>query len=357
MGGTEQVIHQIAQGSRAFGVDSTVLSLSSNPSPPSVVVNGYTSHRAKLDFEIASTGFSWSVLSRFKALAGTSDVVHYHYPWPFMDVIHFASRLNKPTVVTYHSDIIRQTRWLRLYRPLQERFLSDVSRIVATSGNYVESSPVLKRYADKLRVIPIGLDRSTYPTPTPDRLNRWRTELGEKFFLFVGVLRYYKGLHILIEAARQTHLPIVIVGAGPIEQSLKQHAHHAGVSNVRFLGHVSDEDKVALLSLSYCVLFPSHLRAEAFGVSLLEGAMFGKPMISSEIGTGTTYVNISGETGLVVPPRDPHALRHAMLQLWHQPALAQSMGAQAARRYATLFTGSKMAQAYAELYRDLVQPE
>ena len=61
---------------------------------------------------------------------------------------------------------------------------------------------------------------------------------------------------------------------------------------------------MALLALSYAILFPSHLRSEAFGISLLEGAMFGKPLISSEIGTGTTYINIDGKTGVVVPPSD-----------------------------------------------------
>ena len=79
-----------------------------------------------------------------------------------------------------------------------------------------------------------------------------------------------------------------------------------------FLGAIPDEDKVALLTLCYGVVFPSHLRAEAFGVSLLEGAMFGKPMISSEIGTGTSHVNVGGVTGLVVPPGDSAALRAAL---------------------------------------------
>ena len=78
--------------------------------------------------------------------------------------------------------------------------------------------------------------------------------------------------------------------------------------------------------------FPSHLRSEAFGISLLEGAMFGKPMISSEIGTGTSYINIAGETGLVVPPNAPQALHEAMRQLWEHPEQAAQMGARAEER-------------------------
>ena len=80
-----------------------------------------------------------------------------------------------------------------------------------------------------------------------------------------------------------------------------------------------DDDKIALLTLCHALTFPSHLRSEAFGISLLEAAMFGKAMISTEIGTGTSYVNVDGETGLVVPASDPGALqRRPWSQLWER---------------------------------------
>jgi rhamnosyl/mannosyltransferase len=100
-------------------------------------------------------------------------------------------------------------------------------------------------------------------------------------------------------------------------------------------------------------VFPSHLRSEAFGISLLEGAMYGKPMISSEIGTGTTYINIDNETGLVVPPNDPQAFSGAMRLLWEQPERAAEMGRRAEARYWELFTAERMAESYHALYREL----
>ena len=127
------------------------------------------------------------------------------------------------------------------------------------------------------------------------------------------------------------------------------------VYNINFVGYVSDEDKVALFTLSYVVLFPSNLRSEAFGVSLLEGAMYGKPMISCEIGTGTTFINIDGETGLVVPPSNSDALRQAMDYLWNNPALAKEMGIRAEARYWDLFTADKMAKSYNDLYRSILK--
>lgn len=354
MGGVEQVIHQLARGTCKQGVFADVLSLTREVSPQTIEMDGYRTHRAKLDFEIASTGFSLSAVFRFAQLAKAADIVHYHYPWPFMDLVHFATGLRKPTVVTYHSDIIRQQALLKLYRPLQRSFLGSVDRIVATSENYYASSPVLKHFSNKVDVIPIGLDKQTYPQIQPERIKHWRARFGSRFFLFVGVFRYYKGLHILLEAARGMDCPIVLVGTGPIDQELKEQAGALDLHNIHFLGQLPEEDKVALLTLCHGVVFPSHLRSEAFGVSLLEGAMYGKPMISSEIGTGTSFVNIDGETGLVVPPSDPSALRHAMCHLLDHPELAAAMGERAEARYHTHFTAERMVGAYMNLYRNLV---
>ncbi len=353
MGGIEQVINQIARGCFKLGIQVDVLSLTTNKDIKTIEIDGYLVHRARLDFQIASTGFSISAFWRFYQLAKQADIIHYHYPWPFMDVVHFTIGVCKPTVVTYHSDIIRQVHLNKLYRPLKRKFLRSMSRIVATSPNYVATSTVLAQFKDNVKVIPIGLDKATYPLVDGERIAFWREKIGSKFFLFIGLIRYYKGLHILLEAAKGTDYPIVIVGAGPIESELKVQAVKLGLKNIHFLGYQTEEDKVALLILCYAVVFPSHLRSEAFGVSLLEGAMYGKPLISSEIGTGTTYINIANETGLVVPPSDALALRQAMSYLWEHPEQAAEMGKRAELRYKQLFTAEQMVKSYVELYREL----
>jgi len=354
VGGIEQVIRQMCVGTGRLGVANSVLSLSRARDLHPIAFEGHTVHRVPLDFEIASNACSFAALGALARLAREADVVHYHFPWPFMDLAHFVARVRKPTVVTYHSDIVRQKSLLRLYQPLKHRFLRSVDAIVASSPNYLASSPVLARYPGKTSVIPFGLDQTSYPQPDPARLAYWRERVGPKFFLFVGVLRYYKGLHVLLEAVAGTEYPVVIVGAGPEEAALKAQAARLGLKNVLFAGAVGEEDKVALLTLAYAMAFPSHLRSEAFGVSLLEGAMYGKAMVSCEIGTGTTFINIDGETGLVVPPDDVAALRAAMGRLWNDPELARAMGGNAARRFEDVFTSAQMAAGYAALYRDVL---
>jgi len=354
VGGIEQVIRQMCVGTGRLGVTNTVLSLSREKNLRPIAFEGHTVHRVPLDFEIASNACSVASLGALARLAREADVVHYHFPWPFMDLAHFVARVRKPTVVSYHSDIVRQKNLLRLYQPLKHRFLRSVDAIVAASPNYLASSPVLARYADKTRVITYGLDQASYPQPDPAKLAYWRERVGPKFFLFVGVLRYYKGLHVLLDAVAGTDYPVVIVGAGPEEAALKAQAARLGLKNVLFTGAVEEDDKMALLTLAYAMAFPSHLRSEAFGVSLLEGAMCGKPMISCEIGTGTTYINVDGETGLVVAPGDAAALRAAMRTLWNDTALARTMGHRAAQRFEQVFTSEQMAAGYTALYREVL---
>jgi rhamnosyl/mannosyltransferase len=352
-GGVERTIHAIVKGVARHDIQSDVLSLSKTSEKSAVEFDGHMAHKARLDFEFASTGFSREVFGRFRELGGKADIIHYHFPWPMMDIVHLAAPLGKPTVVTYHSDIVKQKFLLKLYEPVMHRFLASVDAIVATSPNYLATSEVLQRYKDKTTVIPLGLDEADYPRAGEQDKARWRARFASPFFLFVGVLRYYKGVHILLEAARQTNSDIVIVGQGPMEASLKRYAQQHGLRNVVFLGALPDMDKAALLELCTGVVFPSNLRSEAFGLSLVEAAMFGKPMISCEIGTGTSFVNLHGKTGYVVQPDDPSALAEAMERLVADGEAAASLGTAARLRYDECFTAERMGNAYAALYKRL----
>ncbi|XUY29666.1 glycosyltransferase [Agrobacterium sp. rho-8.1] len=349
-GGVERTIAAICQGVESHGIKSEVLSLSAQPKENSRPFGGHYAHKAKLDFEFASTGFSRSAFSRFRELSREVDVVHFHFPWPLMDVIHLSSFHRMPSVVTYHSDVVKQKTLLRLYEPLMCRFLASTNSIVATSPNYVNSSATLQKFRSKVEIIPLGLDEASYPTIDQQRQERWRSKLPPRFLVFIGVFRYYKGLHVLMDAAEKTGIPVVLIGGGQTDD-LHEEAKRRGLQNMHFLANLTDEDKMAVLDLSIGLVFPSHLRSEAFGLSLVEAAMSGKPMISCEIGTGTSYVNLDGCTGLVVPPENSDSLALAMTRLFDDDDLAQRFGRNARQRYLDNFTAKKMAAAYADLYR------
>lgn len=352
-GGTERVIHALATATRDMGIETSVLSLSRDHRRNSIVVDGHLAQKARLDLEFLSTGFSFDALSRFRRMAADADVIHYHFPWPVADVAHLLWARGRPALVTYHSDIVRHGAVRRLYEPLMHRFLSSVPVIVATSPDYARSSPVLRRYRDRLKVVPLGLEDRAAGVDR-QAVQEWRSRLPDRFFLFTGTFRYYKGMHVLLEAARISRLPVVVIGGGRNERHWREQATRLGLDDhVIFLGEVPDRDKDAVLSLSTALVCPSHLRSEAFGLSLAEAAMFARPMVSCAIGTGTSYVNRAGETGIEVPPDDAPAFAGAMRRLAFDPGLCAIMGRAARQRYEALFTAQAMASAYAEIYRTL----
>jgi glycosyltransferase involved in cell wall biosynthesis len=354
-GGLEEVIRQICLSTQAHGVQSRIFSLSVDPRPGFIDAEEGQIVRVKRSFEIASCGFCFGGLVEFRRQVEWADIVHYHFPWPFADVMHALAGYPHPSIITYHSDVVRQRLLMVLYRPLMLHFLGTMDRIITTSPNYYATSDVLSRFSKKVDIIPIGIDRDSYPVmeDESERLQQVEAEYGRGFFLFVGVLRYYKGLHILLEAIRKAPYRVVIVGSGAMESELRAQAQELKLENVQFSGYVDDETKMALFTLCRSVVFPSYMRSEAFGVTLLEGAMCGKPLISAEVGSGTSHINIHERTGLVVTPGCPSSLREAMDTVYHRPLLAEEMGRQAQARYQELFTGFAMGQSYARVYGEV----
>lgn len=353
-GGLEETVRQICANTIPYGATHRIFTLSRNPEPAILQLPEARVYRFPLTFEIASCGFSVTGVYGFKKLVEWADLVHYHFPWPYGDLLHFLCHVRKPTLVSYQSDIIRQQGLLQLYSPLQNLFLSSVTKVVTTSPNYLESSPVLAKLDKEIKIIPNGLDEKGYAAVSDEKRDKVRERFGTDYFLFIGVLRYYKGLHYLLDAARDAAFTVLIAGSGPLEQELKDQTLRLGLQNVRFLGHVDDDEKIALIHEARAIVFPSCERSEAFGITLLEGAMFAKPLITADIGTGTTYINKDGETGLVVAPKDHVSLRAAMETLYSDKDLAMRLGEGARKRFDSLFTGQEMGRRYAGVYRDLL---
>lgn len=353
-GGGQESIRQLCLATRPLDVENTIFALARQPHP--VVMNRPEGRlvRARSWLEVASCDFgAWAALRRCREAADQSDIIQIHYPWPFADMLlPFIRRRGQPLVVTYVSDVVRQKGLGRIYAPLRRYLLGNAARIVASSPNYAASSEILREYPGALACIPHCLEDA----PPPDAaLNaHWEARVGRDFFLFVGVLRYYKGLDFLISAASSVNSPILIVGDGPEGERLRRATRQAGLNHVHFLGALSDADKNALYSLCRGVVFPSHLRSEAFGITLLEGARAAKPLICCEIGTGTTWINRHGETGLVVPPADPDALAQAINTLAADEALCVRLGNSARVRWQQYFSPAAIGTAYRTLYDELL---
>jgi rhamnosyl/mannosyltransferase len=352
-GGLEQAIRFICKGCIEHGVESTILTLGSenkeyNFEGTKIIV-------VKKDFEISSNGFSFALFKKFRQLSKLNDVIHYQYPWPTGDLLSIIAP-NKPSLVSYQSDIIKQ-KWLKkLYWPIEQYFLSRrVDKIIASSPQYAGSSKNLVKFKNKVEIIPLAIDAGVYPPVDNELSKQWEEKVGQDFFLFIGVLRYYKGLHFLLEAAKLNGLPVVIAGDGPEKNTLMEYISKNNLSNVKMVGFINEKDKVALHTLSQAFVFPSHLRSEAFGISLLEAQLYSKPIISCNIGTGSSYVNVHNETGIEVETENSTALSEAMKLLNDNKKLRVQLGKQSLQRYENNFTSKLYAQNYTKIYKALLK--
>ncbi|WP_321901296.1 glycosyltransferase [Paraburkholderia tropica] len=360
-GGLQEAIRQIALSTRDCGVDPSIFTLSPQPSPAEIDMPEGRVIRCRSWAAPASCDLGGlSSLLKYRELAKRADVLHFHFPWPFADVLHLLGGTRKPTVMTYHSDIVRQQSLGALYGPLMRHTLRSMTAVVATSPAYARTSESLMSHVapERLKTIPLGIiDYRDAPRPDDaDRALAERLGLGdEPYFLALGVLRYYKGLHTLVEAARSIKAKLVIAGSGPERARLEAMAKQLGATNVIFAGQVTHDEKVALLRGCRAMVLPSQVRSEAFGMVLVEAAMFGKPMVCCEIGSGTSYVNEDGVTGFVVPPEQPAALADAINALLGDGELAARMGIAARNRYEALFSGEALGEAYSRLYREVLR--
>jgi len=347
-GGTEESIDKLTQELARRNVQSEIATVSYHKNTREMA--GIKVHCFKNSITLASCPISYDFLKNFPKLSNAFDLLHFHCPWPFADFSYLLRKINKPYIITYNSDIIKQKVLKYFYFPLMNVFLSRAHKIITSSENFLSSSHILSAYRDKTTVIPFGLEPPPLQSALMDRINHWRLTVGENFFLFVGVFRHYKGLTFLLQAVKNTSIPVLLLGAGPLESQLRAQKTALRLEQVKFLGQLSDVDKFALIYLSRAVVLPSHLPAESFGFALLEGLACGKPLISTELGTGTSVVNKQGVTGFVVPPGEPQALRQAMETLLNNEQLAKEMGDAARKHFTKYFTVDKMVDAYLKVY-------
>ncbi|MDD5296575.1 MAG: glycosyltransferase [Rhodocyclaceae bacterium] len=356
-GGLQEAIRQIMLATGAEGLENRLFTLSPTPFPYELTMpEGRVVRRRSWAAPASCDLGGIAAFSAFAKLARQADVLHYLFPWPFADVLHATVRPCAPAVMSYISDVVRQ-RWLgAAYSHLMWRTLRRMKVIVANSPAYARTSSILTdpSIRDKVRIIPLGIDEKSYPAHGDDGVfQRIGIAPDEPYFLFVGVLRYYKGVRFLVQAARSIGAKIVIAGSGPEWGRLRAQAAELAADNVVFAGQVSVAEKVALFRRCRALVLPSHLRSEAFGMVLVEAAMFGRPLISCEIGTGTSYVNAHEETGFVVAPESPEQLARAMNTLLLEAPLADQMGRSARARYERLFSGPALGKAYADLFQEV----
>lgn len=284
------------------------------------------------------------------------DIVHLQCPAdPMAHVASLMLPRSVKRVITWHSDIVRQRNFFRLYAPFLRRLVQSADAIVLPTPAHFTSSEQLSHWISRNRacVVPFGLDYTRF-MERPALANEIRRRRGGRFLVFtLGRHVYYKGFQYLIHAMLEVpEAHLIIGGKGPLTEELMLLVQHLGLAGrVEMVGRIPDADLPAYYHACDVFCMPSIERAEAFGIVQLEAMACAKPVLCCELGNGVNWVNVNGVTGLSVAPRDPAALAGALLRLEADGALRAQLGNQARQRAMERFSSDAMARRTLAVYR------
>jgi rhamnosyl/mannosyltransferase len=355
VGGIEHVVRQLATGLSDQGIPTSVLTARQRGFGKSETVDDIPVTRTSSLGITLSTPLAPTFPVRLRQLSSDADLVHYHLPNPIAVASYLTTQRSSPVVVTYHSDIVRQAKALRIYKPLLDRFLSEADQIVTTSPRLRDNSEHLQPYVKKTDVIPISIDIDQADCSTGTSREGFSTD-ETPTVLFVGRLNYYKGVEYLLDAMAmiEESVNLRIVGDGALRSDLEQRARSLGIDDrVRFLGQVDDETLHACYEAASLFVLPSIEPSEAFGIVQLEAMAHGLPVINTDLPTGVPWVSPDGKTGITVPPRNARALADAIDELLLNSERRDAYSRAARNRVESRFGEEQMIADTIDIYRSI----
>jgi glycosyltransferase involved in cell wall biosynthesis len=302
------------------------------------------------EMRFSAFAFYWPSLRRRLA---DYDVVNLHGPVPtisevFLLLTRTMRQKRRPAVVyTHHSDLSISSleRLCSVYNELAGRVAHSADAIVVSSNAYDRK---MSRPAGKpVSVIPWAIESSV------DRKTVAAKQVSSRLrVLFVGQLRSYKGLHVLLDAVYDLpQVSVTIVGSGPLLGELEQRLAGPGLSNVTLAGRLPDDELHKAYETHEVVVLPSITTAEAYGLVLAEGMAAGCIPVASNL-PGVS--ELAAETGILAPPGSAEGLRSALLTLAEDRELRQRLSAASLARARRLSVES-MATEYARVFQSAVE--
>lgn len=356
IGGVEHVVQQLAEGLNNQ-TDMKVLVCQAKGKTAVEKVNGVMVHRAGSLGMLFSMPISVSFFRHFRKLSKDRDVIHFHMPFPLGDLAYLLSGYKGKVVVWWHSDIVKQKKLVRLYKPIMDKFLSRADVIIAATQGHIDGSDYLPKYKDKCVIIPYGLDRKIEKESDKyiDQTIPSQNCSKPVKMLFVGRLVYYKGCEILIKAFKEVdNAELTIIGDGELRNELEETAKRYNLTEkICFLGNVDEERLRQAFEESDVLVLPSIAKSEAFGLVQIEAMSYGKPVINTNLPSGVPYVSLNQITGLTVPPNDVKALADAMRWMVDHEEERIEMGRRARNRVKEYYRMDDMLDKVLNIYTNL----
>jgi rhamnosyl/mannosyltransferase len=330
-GGIERVVETLCRATRGL-VENHVLAANAGRATIEEVVDGVRVTRVGTIGAAGSVHIAPSFAWWLRKIP--ADVMVFHEPNPWALLSYAIARPRAPLCVWYHSDVVRPALQLALfYAPMARFVYGRARRIVVSSPALGAHASSLAAYQERIRVIPFGIDPALW-TPAPGAQSA-----GDPFVLFAGRHVGYKGVDVLLRALAPRAARAVIVGDGPKRAEWEELSRALGLDGrVTFTGEVPDAELRRLMHACAALVLPSVTEAEAFGYVQLEAMASGKPVISTSVPSGVSWVNQDERTGLVVRAGDAEALGGAIDRLMGDAALRARLGAAGRARVDEEFT-------------------
>jgi rhamnosyl/mannosyltransferase len=345
-GGMERVVETLCHVSRGF-VDSQVLVANAGRETVVEEIGGVGVTRIGTIGAFGSVHVAPGFVSALRRAPADLIVLHEPNPWALLS--YTIARPRAPLVIWYHSDVVRPPlQYALFYAPIARTAYRRARNFVVSSPALAAHAPALAPYQSRIRVIPFGID------PGPWRTGGEPSTSRPPFLLFAGRHVAYKGLDVLLRALAPGRAHAVIAGDGPKRGEWQQLAGELGLGErVTFTGEVSDSQLRALMQACAALVLPSVTQAEAFGYVQLEAMAAGKPVISTDVPSGVSWVNRDGCTGLVVRAGDAAALRDAIDRLMSDATLRDRLGAAGRARVEQEFTLERLRERLRAFYEEL----
>jgi rhamnosyl/mannosyltransferase len=346
-GGMERVVETLCQSSRGL-VENHVLVANTSRATIEEVIDDVHVTRVGTIGAVGSVHIAPAFALWLRKIAADLIVLHEPNPWALLS--YALARPPAPLFVWYHSDVVRPPlQYALFYAPLARFVYGRARRIVVSSPALAQHASALAPYRDRVRVIPFGIDPAAWipAAGAPAAARR------EPFVLFAGRHVGYKGVDVLLRALARSAVRAVIVGDGPKRGEWEQLSRQLGLDGrVMFTGEVADAELQRLMHECAALILPSVTQAEAFGYVQLEAMAAGKPVISTDVPSGVSWVNQDQRTGLVVPAGDCDALRAAIDRLLADPPLRAQLGAAGRARVEDEFTLGRLRERLRLLYEE-----
>lgn len=352
-GGVEKVMYDLMTGISSRGIDCDMMCVGETGGTSVKPVNPHAALICCRNVvKFAATMISPSLIRQLKAMCKDYDIIHVHHPDPMACLALRCSGYKGKVVLHWHSDILKQKFLLKMYRPLQDWLISRADAIVGTSPVYLEQSPYLSEVQQKTVCIPIGIRPVPFNSEAVARKKAMFP--GRKIVFSLGRLIEYKGYETLIKAAGHLGEDCVVLigGSGPLKESLQEQICRSGLEDkVRLLGFISDEELPDWYHACDLFCLSSKQKTEAFGIVQIEAMSCGKPLVATRIpGSGVSWVNRDGVTGINVGPEDDAAMAEAIERILSDKALYSTYAANARKRFEEIFTEDKMIDNCLDLY-------